>query len=63
MLVDVVLVVLQKLKDQLKSLSEELQKTPVTLDELKQVLNTINTIRSSSMNMELKYVDLEERFR
>ena len=54
---------MQKLKDQLKGLGEELQKTPVTLDELKQVLNTINTIRSSSMNMELKYVDLEERFR
>ncbi len=55
--------VLQKLREQLKSLEEELHKTPVTLEELKQVLNIINTIRSTSMNMELRYVDLEERFR
>jgi hypothetical protein len=55
--------VLQKLREQLKSLEEELHKTPVTLEELKQVLNIINTIKSTSMNMELRYVDLEERFR
>ena len=55
--------VLQKLREQLKSLEEELHKVPVTLEELKQVLNVINTIRSTSMNMELRYVDLEERFR
>ena len=53
----------QKLKEQLKGLDEELHKTPATLEELKQVLNVINTIRSTSMNMELRYVDLEERFR
>ncbi len=56
-------IVLQKLREQLKSLEEELHKTPVTLEELKQVLNIINTIKSTSMNMELRYVDLEERFR
>ena len=55
--------VLQKLREQLKGLEEELHKVPVTLEELKQVLNVINTIRSTSMNMELRYVDLEERFR
>lgn len=55
--------VLQKLREQLKSLEEELHKTPVTLEELKQVLNIIHTIKSTSMNMELRYVDLEERFR
>ena len=54
---------LQKLKEQLKGLDEELHKPPATLEELKQVLNVINTIRSTSMNMELRYVDLEERFR
>ena len=54
---------MQKLKEQLKGLDEELHKTPATLEELKQVLNVINTIRSTSMNMELRYVDLEERFR
>ena len=53
----------QKLKEQLKGLDEELHKTPATLEELKQVLNVISTIRSTSMNMELRYVDLEERFR
>ncbi len=55
--------VLQKLRELLKSLEEELHKAPVTLEELKQVLNIINTIKSTSMNMELRYVDLEERFR
>lgn len=54
---------MQKIKEQLKELDEELHKTPATLEELKQVLNVINTIRSTSMIMELRYVDLEERFR
>ncbi|DBA95316.1 TPA: Dynein heavy chain cytoplasmic [Trebouxia sp. C0006] len=54
---------LEKLRELLKSLEEELHKAPVTLEELKQVLNIINTIKSTSMNMELRYVDLEERFR
>ena len=54
---------LQKIKEQLKELDEELHKTPATLEELKQVLNVINTIKSTSMVMELRYVDLEERFR
>ena len=56
-------VVIQKLREQLKGLEEELGKVPVTLEELKQVLNVINTIRTTSMNMELRYIDLEERFR
>lgn len=51
------------MKEQIQGLHEELQKAPVTLEELKQVLNTINSIRSSSMVMELRYTDLEERFR
>ena len=55
--------VIQKLREQLKGLEEELGKVPVTLEELKQVLNVINTIRTTSMNMELRYIDLEERFR
>ena len=54
---------LQKLKEKIQILAKELQKSPGTLDELKQVLNTINNIRSSSMLMELQYTDLEERFR
>lgn len=57
-----VVVVIQRLKEQLR-LEDELHKTPVTLEELKQVLNVINSIRTTSMNMELRYVDLEERFR
>ena len=51
------------MKEQIQGLHEELHKAPVTLEELKQVLNTINNIRSSSMVMELRYTDLEERFR
>lgn len=54
---------MQKMKEQIQGLHEELHKAPVTLEELKQVLNTINNIRSSSMVMELRYTDLEERFR
>jgi len=42
---------------------EELHKDPDTLDALKHVLNTVATIRSEGMTMELKYSDLEERFR
>lgn len=51
------------MKEQIQGLHENLQKHPVTLEELKQMLNTINNIRSSSMVMELRYTDLEERFR
>eukprot|EP00983_Pelagomonas_calceolata_P097703 1158274-Pelagomonas_calceolata.AAC.20 len=42
---------------------EELHKEPNTLEALKHVLNTVATIRSEGMTMELKYSDLEERFR
>ena len=42
---------------------EELHNEPSTLDALKHVLNTVATIRAEGMNMELKYSDLEERFR
>ena len=40
-----------------------MHKKPQTLDELKAVLATINTCRTESMVIELRYSDLEERYR
>uniref|UniRef100_A0A6S8LSH1 AAA+ ATPase domain-containing protein n=1 Tax=Dunaliella tertiolecta TaxID=3047 RepID=A0A6S8LSH1_DUNTE len=56
-------VTLQQLKDRISRFQEELHKEPNTLEALKHVLNTVATIRSEGMTMELKYSDLEERFR
>lgn len=42
---------------------DELHKEPDTLETLKHVLNIVATIRSEGMTMELKYLDLEERYR
>lgn len=42
---------------------QALHRKPDTLDELKAVLNTVNRIRNEGMIMELRYTDLEERYR
>eukprot|EP00803_Ostreobium_quekettii_P011338 evm.model.scf_1312.1 EVM.evm.TU.scf_1312.1 scf_1312:839-40608(+) len=60
---DVDLIRLQNMKNQIAQLQEGLRKTPETLDELKEVLSVISTIRSTGMQQELRYCDLEERFR
>ncbi|GMH41526.1 hypothetical protein BSKO_09436 [Bryopsis sp. KO-2023] len=60
---DVDVLRLQSMNENIQELAEALRKTPETLDELKEVLNTVNTIRTSGMRMELDYLDLEERFR
>ena len=51
------------LRDRIAKFSKALHKKPDTLDELKSVLNTVNIIRNEHMAMELKYADLEERYR
>ena len=47
----------------LTSLPSPPARPPATLDELKAVLGTVNTIRHEGMAMELRYCDLEERYR
>eukprot|EP00798_Chlamydomonas_sp_ICE-L_P031817 gene31817-7021_t len=54
---------LAALRDRIAAHQTEIRKTPETLEELKLVLNTVHTIHSESMLMELKYSDLEERYR
>lgn len=54
---------LVSLRDRITSHDAALHKEPATLEELKQVLNTVAKIRNESMGMELQYTDLEERFR
>ncbi|GLI59150.1 hypothetical protein VaNZ11_000978 [Volvox africanus] len=51
------------LRDKIAKFQAALHRPPSTLEELKQVLNTVNTIRGESMVMELRYTDLEERYR
>ncbi|MEW5308429.1 MAG: hypothetical protein WDW38_000392 [Sanguina aurantia] len=51
------------LRDRIASRDTALHREPATLEELKQVLNTVAKIRNESMSMELQYTDLEERFR
>ncbi|KXZ49756.1 DHC2 protein [Gonium pectorale] len=51
------------LRDKVVKYQTALHRPPSTLEELKQVLNTVNQIRGESMVMELRYTDLEERYR
>lgn len=47
----------------LQHLSKNLKKSPNTLEDLKFVLATIAEIRSKSLVMELRYRDVQERYR
>lgn len=47
----------------LQSLAKNLKKSPSTLEDLKFVLATIAEIRSKSLVMELRYRDVQERYR
>lgn len=47
----------------LQNLSKSLKKSPSTLEDLKFVLATIAEIRSKSLLMELRYRDVQERYR
>eukprot|EP00731_Ephydatia_muelleri_P035324 Em0114g8a len=48
---------------ELKDLAVKLKKPPDTLEDLKSVLSVISEIRKMSLGVELKYRDLQERYR
>ncbi|XP_048641449.1 dynein axonemal heavy chain 10 isoform X3 [Marmota marmota marmota] len=54
---------LESLQEEIESLSKNLKKSPSTLEELKFVLATIAEIKSKSLVMELRYKDVQERYR
>uniref|UniRef100_A0A8C9QGL1 Dynein axonemal heavy chain 10 n=1 Tax=Spermophilus dauricus TaxID=99837 RepID=A0A8C9QGL1_SPEDA len=54
---------LESLQEEIESLSKNLKKSPSTLEELKFVLATIAEIKSKSLVMELRYKDIQERYR
>ena len=47
----------------LQSKSEDLDKTPVSLEDLKFVLTTISDIKAMSLDVEDKIRDIQERYR
>jgi len=46
-----------------QGLTEDLKRPPDTLEDLKFVLRVIADIRDKSLDVELRYVDLQERYR
>jgi hypothetical protein len=54
---------LQELKDTMSNLSERLNATTDTLEQLQAVLRTIVDVQDTNMNMELAFDDVVERFR
>ncbi|XP_073737373.1 dynein axonemal heavy chain 10 [Callorhinus ursinus] len=54
---------LYNLHEEMESLAKNLKKSPSTLEDLKFVLGTIAEIRSKSLAMELRYRDVQERYR
>ncbi|XP_041585454.1 dynein heavy chain 10, axonemal isoform X1 [Vulpes lagopus] len=54
---------LLNLNEEMKTLAKNLKKSPSTLEDLKFVLATIAEIRSKSLVMELRYRDVQERYR
>ncbi|XP_075852592.1 dynein axonemal heavy chain 10 [Microcebus murinus] len=54
---------LYSLHEEIEHLSKNLKKSPSTLEDLKFVLATIAEIRSKSLVMELRYKDVQERYR
>jgi len=47
----------------LQGLTDDLKRPPDTLEDLKFVLRVIADIRDKSLDVELRYVDLQERYR
>ncbi|XP_069922194.1 dynein axonemal heavy chain 10 isoform X1 [Oryctolagus cuniculus] len=54
---------LHSLHEEMEHLAKNLKKSPNTLEDLKFVLATIAEIRSKSLVMELRYRDVQERYR
>lgn len=46
-----------------QQLSEKLKQKPDTFDDLKSVLGSISDIRSMSLDVELRFIDIQERYR
>ncbi|KAM9858629.1 dynein axonemal heavy chain 10 [Aulostomus maculatus] len=51
------------LRDELMQMSEKLKRSPDTFEDLKSVLGTIAHIRHMSLNVELRFADIQERYR
>uniref|UniRef100_K7FM63 Dynein axonemal heavy chain 10 n=1 Tax=Pelodiscus sinensis TaxID=13735 RepID=K7FM63_PELSI len=51
------------LQEEIERLSQNLRKTPDSLEDLKFVLATIAEIKDMSLQVELKYLDIQERYR
>ncbi|TNN52944.1 Dynein heavy chain 10, axonemal [Liparis tanakae] len=51
------------LRDEFMQLSEKLKQKPDTFDDLKSVLGSISDIRSMSLDVELRFIDIQERYR
>uniref|UniRef100_A0A8C4WLB8 Dynein axonemal heavy chain 10 n=1 Tax=Gopherus evgoodei TaxID=1825980 RepID=A0A8C4WLB8_9SAUR len=51
------------LQEEIERLSQNLRKTPDSLEELKFVLGTIAEIKDMTLQVELKYLDIQERYR
>ncbi|CAH3028713.1 unnamed protein product, partial [Porites evermanni] len=54
---------LNALRGEIEGLTEDLKRPPDTLEDLKFVLRVIADIRDKSLEVELRYVDLQERYR
>lgn len=46
-----------------QQLSAKLRQTPDSFDSLKSVLGTISSIRDMSIDVEMRYIDIKERYR
>ncbi|XP_043967273.1 dynein axonemal heavy chain 10 [Gambusia affinis] len=51
------------LKDELMQLDKKLKKSPETFDDLKSVLSTISDIRAMSLDVEIRFTDIQEKYR
>ncbi|KAL6114194.1 dnah10 [Pungitius sinensis] len=51
------------LRDEIMQLSGKLKQSPDTFDDLKSVLGTISDIRDMSLDVEMKFIDIQERYR
>ncbi|TKS80370.1 Dynein heavy chain 10, axonemal [Collichthys lucidus] len=51
------------LRDELMELSEMLKQSPDTIEDLKSVFKTISAIRDMSLDVQLRFLDIQERYR
>lgn len=54
---------LNELNEEFSKTEQELARTPETMEDLKFVLNIIDKVVSSSMEIETRYIDIEESYR